>query len=106
MPLSIRCPRISYTFQYKVCAANEGFLALLPQKVVAFRTPCEATLPLPDPRLLALHAVCAKVSHMSGAAEAMDRFDREAEDIGVLTEDGASFPLLYERLIPFAITTH
>ncbi|KAJ7873346.1 hypothetical protein B0H14DRAFT_2720351, partial [Mycena olivaceomarginata] len=30
-------------------------------------------LPLPEPRPLALHAVCVRVAHMSGAAEVLDK---------------------------------
>ncbi|KAJ7649717.1 hypothetical protein FB45DRAFT_858718 [Roridomyces roridus] len=47
-------------------------------------------LPLPEPRLLALHAVCVRVAHMSGAAEALDEFDRDVEETSVLAENGAS----------------
>ncbi|KAJ7673290.1 hypothetical protein DFH06DRAFT_1467646 [Mycena polygramma] len=50
--------------------------------------------PLPDPRLLALHAVCARVAHMSGAAEVLDKFDRDVEDVQVLAEDGSTAKLL------------
>ncbi|KAJ7883630.1 hypothetical protein B0H14DRAFT_2434813 [Mycena olivaceomarginata] len=45
-------------------------------------------LPLPEPRLLALHAVCVRVAHMSGAAEALDEFDRDVEKTLVLARDG------------------
>ena len=45
---------------------------------------------LPDPLLLALRAICARVAHMSGAAELFDQLecDAELEDEGVLTFDG------------------
>jgi hypothetical protein len=33
------------------------------------------SLPLPDPRLLALHAVCVRVSHMSGAVDFLNGID-------------------------------
>ncbi|KAJ7643827.1 hypothetical protein FB45DRAFT_282536 [Roridomyces roridus] len=59
-----------------------------------FRLDGELELPLPDPRLLALHAVCVRVAHMSGAAEALDEFDRDMEETSVLAEDGASAHLL------------
>ncbi|KAJ7255046.1 hypothetical protein B0H12DRAFT_1016527, partial [Mycena haematopus] len=45
---------------------------------------------LPDPRLLALHAVCARVAHMSGARQVLDEFEREVEVTRVLARDGAS----------------
>ncbi|KAF8144291.1 hypothetical protein K438DRAFT_1632022 [Mycena galopus ATCC 62051] len=57
-------------------------------------------LPLPDPRLLALHAVCVRVAHMSGAAQALDDFDRDLEDTPVLARNGASANLLYMKLSP------
>ena len=61
--------------------------------------------PPPDPKLLALHAVCARVAHMSGAAEAFDEFDRDLEDTIVLAEDGSSARLLDHVLTPFAVIT-
>ncbi|KAJ7649727.1 hypothetical protein FB45DRAFT_997026 [Roridomyces roridus] len=57
-------------------------------------------LPLPEPRLLALHAVCVRVAHMSGAAEALDKFDRDVEETSVLAEDGSSAHLLNMILSP------
>ena len=35
---------------------------------------------LPNPKLLALHAACARVAHMSGAAEAFDELECDVED--------------------------
>ncbi|KAJ7798957.1 hypothetical protein B0H14DRAFT_2904553 [Mycena olivaceomarginata] len=61
-------------------------------------------LPLPEPRLLALHAVCVRVAHMSGAAQALDDFDRDVEDTLVLARDGASANLLYMKLSPLVST--
>ena len=57
---------------------------------------------LPNPQLLNLHAVCARVAHMSGAAEAFDELERDAEEICVLAFDGSSAPLLDHRLTPLA----
>jgi hypothetical protein len=36
---------------------------------------CHKDLQLPDPRLLTLHAACARVAHMSGAAEAFNKLN-------------------------------
>ncbi|KAJ7710846.1 hypothetical protein B0H17DRAFT_914779, partial [Mycena rosella] len=60
--------------------------------------------PLPEPRLLVLHAVCVRVAHMSGAAQALDDFDRDVEDTLVLARDGASANLLYMKLSPLVST--
>ncbi|KAJ7044743.1 hypothetical protein C8F04DRAFT_942092 [Mycena alexandri] len=61
-------------------------------------------LPLPEPRLLALHAVCVRVAHMSGAAQALDDLDRDVEDTLVLARDGASANLLDMKLSPLVQT--
>lgn len=60
-------------------------------------------LELPDPGLLALHAVCARVAHMSGAAEYFYELERDAEDTMVVTED--SLYLLNNLLSPFAVVS-
>jgi len=63
------------------------------------------SLRLPDPRLLALHAACARVAHMSGAAEAFDKFECDVEDTRVLAFefDGSSARLLDHFLTPFSV---
>ncbi|KIK70280.1 hypothetical protein GYMLUDRAFT_236686 [Collybiopsis luxurians FD-317 M1] len=60
-------------------------------------------LALPDPGLLALHAVCARVAHMSGAAEYFYELERDAEDTMVLTE--GSVQLLNNLLSPFTVVS-
>ncbi|KAB5588025.1 HNH endonuclease [Ceratobasidium theobromae] len=56
-------------------------------------------LSFPDRQYLALHAACAKVVHMSGAAELIDKLLEEMEDTKILSEDGSSSQLL-EFLLP------
>lgn len=56
---------------------------------------------LPNPQLLALHAACARVVHMSGAAEAFDEVEREVEKTMVLAWDGSSAHLLDHLISPF-----
>ena len=58
--------------------------------------------PPPDPRLLALHAMCPRVAHRSGAAEYFDRVERDKEELKVLALDGSSSVLLDHLLSPFA----
>ncbi|KAJ8503147.1 hypothetical protein ONZ45_g11116 [Pleurotus djamor] len=48
---------------------TQTFLAYRQPKV---RLTTTTTLPLPSPTLLALHAACAKVAHLSGAAQLVD----------------------------------
>ena len=58
---------------------------------------------LPDPRLLALHAGCARVAHMTGAARAIAELERNAEEARVLAADGSSARLLDHLMTPFAV---
>jgi hypothetical protein len=48
---------------------------------VAFTTPDPVKLPLPSPDLLALHAACVQVAHLSGAREYIDRFRKDMAEI-------------------------
>jgi hypothetical protein len=54
-----------------------------------------AIIPPPDPRLLAVHAACAQIAHMSGAAEYMDEIFRDDDnsEISVMTQPGAAYEL-------------
>jgi hypothetical protein len=54
----------------------------------------------PDFLLLGLHAVCARVAHMSGAAEAFYDMECDLEDTKVLASDGSSAYLLDHLLTP------
>jgi len=51
--------------------------------VVEFNSKCKKAPP-PDPQLLALHAMCARVAHMSGAAEFFDWLEWDAEETNVI----------------------
>jgi len=60
-------------------------------------------LPLPDPKLLALHAACARICMMSGAGEHIDHIFREMEEMKVLAHDGGSAALLYAALATISV---
>ncbi|CAE6374267.1 unnamed protein product [Rhizoctonia solani] len=47
-------------------------------------------LEMPDPRLIAIHAACAKVVHQSGMTGYIDRVLKDMEEAQVLAEDGSS----------------
>ena len=47
-----------------------------PPDLVTFTTSDPALLPLPSPQLLALHAACAQVAHLSGAREYIDKYHK------------------------------
>ena len=60
----------------------------------SFPRPAARHLALPSSRYLEIHPACCKVAHTSGAAEYLDRVMRDAEQIGVLAEDGGSADVL------------
>ncbi|KDQ34141.1 hypothetical protein PLEOSDRAFT_1024167, partial [Pleurotus ostreatus PC15] len=79
---------------YRVKDANPLYLPGGPA-VVTFSTPEPEHLPVPSPHLLSLHAACAKVANLSGAAEYLDDLHREMEATKVLAFDGGSAETLY-----------
>ncbi|KAF8530302.1 hypothetical protein BU17DRAFT_35692 [Hysterangium stoloniferum] len=80
--------KFAYPFQ------NSGNLC---PELIRFESKYEH-LPLPDPRYLEIHAACARVCHLSGAAEYINKYEREMEDIQVLSTDGASADILHYAL--------
>ncbi|KAF8121382.1 hypothetical protein EV363DRAFT_1069195, partial [Boletus edulis] len=48
----------------------------------------------PDPRIVALHATCARIAHLSGAGVYLDNLERDADELDVLAADGSSFAVL------------
>ncbi|RDB20369.1 hypothetical protein Hypma_012576 [Hypsizygus marmoreus] len=78
---------------YRVQVADPMFF-IPGRQLVTFSTPDPEHLPLPSADLLALHAACAKVAHLSGAAEYLDDFDRHLETSKVLAFDGGSAEVL------------
>ena len=62
--------------------------------VITFNTDNPKVLPIPSREYLVLHVTCAKVAHLSGAAEYMDSVIREMEETLVLSSDGASAVVL------------
>lgn len=61
-------------------------------------TTSDPLIPLPDPKLLALHATCAKVAHLSGAGRYVDRVQKDSQRLQVLAEDGGSSDVLLHAL--------
>jgi len=71
-------------------------LRTVPNRLVIFTS--IDSLDLPDPRYLRLHAAICRVARMSGAAEYLDSYDREQEEISVMAPDGTSADFLNVRL--------
>jgi len=79
--------------EYKLEAAHSYTIQDYP-KIVTFTTPDQDKLPVPSPNYLAIHAACAKVAHLSGAAGCIDQFYRDMDDSKTLVPDGASASML------------
>ena len=69
------------------------------RQFVKFSTSDPENLPVPARELLALHATCCKVAHLSGAAEYIDEIYRDADKLGVLPADGTSGDMLDYMLL-------
>ncbi|KAH0834654.1 hypothetical protein J3R83DRAFT_10164 [Lanmaoa asiatica] len=76
------------------------------RQFVTFSTSDPERLPVPAPELLALHATCCKDPHLSGAAEYIDEIYRDADQIGVLSADGASGDILDYMLSSLSKQVH
>ncbi|KAK7050009.1 hypothetical protein VNI00_005440 [Paramarasmius palmivorus] len=100
--------------QYKICHFIDGQLARETHDMVTFQindavvegsSPCIEKMKanpdqfLPDPKLLTLHATCAKVAHLSGAAEVLDEWERDLEEKKVLAADGSDMDMFNYALI-------
>ncbi|KAK0216810.1 hypothetical protein IW262DRAFT_1276026 [Armillaria fumosa] len=66
---------------------------------VTFTAPDKENLPVPSETLLTLHAICARVARLFGAAEYIDNVDRDVEDLGVLAYNGVSGDVLISALL-------
>ena len=75
------------------------------RRFVTFSTHDPEHLPVPAPELLALHATCCKVAHLSGAAEYIDKVYHDAERMGVLASDGTAGDILNYALLSVANRT-
>lgn len=53
----------------------------------------DKTIPAPDRRIIELHAACARIAHMSGAAEHLREFFRDTDSIAVMTQPNAAYEL-------------
>ncbi|KAI0749190.1 hypothetical protein C8Q80DRAFT_1119548 [Daedaleopsis nitida] len=89
---------IPYT--YKIChpegrEARLGAIDIDVDRPVVFRNLIfnGEIIPAPDHRIIALHAACAKIAHMSGAVEHLRELYRDTESIAVMTEPNATYEL-------------
>jgi hypothetical protein len=80
-------------YMIKLDAADQTVLRDYPE-YVTFETPDAVKLPVPSRTYLGIHAACAKVAHLSGAAEYIDRLHQDMEGGKILDPNGASAYML------------
>ena len=91
------CGTLLRRYNYPVPTPSRVTFSVEPSAAAAAAA-VNKTLALPDPVLIAIRAACARVAHLSGAAEQADRILRDLEDITVLADDGSMAELLSSRL--------
>ncbi|KXN83403.1 hypothetical protein AN958_01476 [Leucoagaricus sp. SymC.cos] len=88
--------------RYKLEASDPSFLRSYPE-FITFTTPDPEKLPVPSPIYLAIHAACAKVAHLSGAAARIDEFYQDMEDGKTLDPNGASANILEHAIFELQV---
>lgn len=78
--------------------------AALAERPIHFTTAYK-NLPVPDARLLALHACCAQAAQLSGLSHFLTQLDRDIEATPVMAEDGTSAFLLDVLLTRVALAS-
>ncbi|KIO15597.1 hypothetical protein M407DRAFT_237050 [Tulasnella calospora MUT 4182] len=81
---------------YNMCSNDEGNFELVNPPVLRQVTLSSTSdlIPLPNSHYLRIHAACAKVAHLSGAAEYLETILDEWEERPVLASDGGSADML------------
>ena len=59
----------------------------------------EPEVKMPSKRYLKLHASCARIAHLSGAANIVEKWDRESDESHVLASDGSQVHVLEYALM-------
>ena len=90
--------------RYKLDSPKDGFFTRGFPKYVTFTTPDPVKYPVPSRKYLEIHAACAKVAHLSGAGECIDRHLEDEEDRQTLDPDGGSADLLDHAIMRLEIT--
>ncbi|OBZ66341.1 hypothetical protein A0H81_13681 [Grifola frondosa] len=84
--------------RYKVAVANEWVLRGTSVPEFVTFTSSNPIIPLPSPRYLALHAAWARIVHLSGAGEYINKIFINMERLPVLADDGSSADVLQYAL--------
>ncbi|KIO25599.1 hypothetical protein M407DRAFT_75508 [Tulasnella calospora MUT 4182] len=93
---------------YNMRSNREGNfrLVLPPIRRQVTLTSTNPSIPLPNSNYLKIHAACAKVAHLSGAAEYLETILNEWEERPVLASDGGSADILSFLLSRAMVAAH
>jgi hypothetical protein len=89
--------------KYMLDSTTGGLFARSYPKYVKFETPDPVKYPVPSAEYLGLHAACAKVAHLSGAGECIDRFSEGWKDGQTLDPNGGSADVLEQALFELQV---
>jgi hypothetical protein len=91
--------------KYKLESPFDGLYIRDYPEYITFTTPDPVKYPVPSRTYLGIHAACAKVTHLSGAGEYIDKFYRDMEDRQTLDPDGGSADMLGHAIFGLEMIT-
>jgi len=94
--------------RYKLRASEPIVFTILrlPPDTFITLTTTDPQIALPSPDYLRIHAACANVAHLSGAAEYFEAIWTDYEERRVLASDGGSADMLSLMLARAQVTAH
>ena len=91
--------------KYKLVSPFRSIL-LNYQEYITFTTPDPVEYPVPSRTYLEIHAACAKVAHLSGAREYIEKLYEEMENRETLDSDGGSGDMLEHAFLGLEVADH
>ncbi|CAA7269654.1 unnamed protein product [Cyclocybe aegerita] len=88
---------VGNTYRIQTPESERVFVRHYP-KEITFTSTVPEKLSVPSREYLAIHAACAKVAHLSGAAEYIDHLYRDMEEMKTLSNDGSSADTLEQAI--------
>jgi len=83
-PVKVNDVVVAHTYEIKALD-NSDLCDALPRVIFTPTQVESGVIEAPHPSLIALHAACANIAHMSRAAEYIERFDRDIDDLPDMT---------------------
>jgi len=89
--------------KYTLDSTRDGLFARSYPKYIKFETPDPVKYPVPSAEYLGLHAACARVAHLSGAGECIDKFSEGGKDGQTLDPRGGSADVLEQAIFELQV---